>query len=261
MRRRQQGFIVNPFMVAAAGGGGGGGGAFLVDAANFDGSNDYLKRVGFVGAADSKLLTMSWWMRVDTWNNARRLFMSKQSVTMHAFETQTTDNRFFIQLKDTAGSVRMEAYTGTLAVATPYHFLLSIDMSDTAKRHLYVNDASNVTWQNYADHVLDFTYTDWSIGGNPDGGALFDAQLAEFYFAPGQYIDFSVQANRRLFRSATGKPVSLGADGSVPTGVAPKAYLHLDDGETANNFRLNRGTGGDFTLIGTLDTGSWSPSD
>jgi hypothetical protein len=38
-------------------------------------------------------------------------------------------------------------------------------------------------------------------------------------------------------------------------------YLHLDDGETVNNFALNAGTGGDFTVNGTLATAATSPSD
>ena len=85
--------------------------------------------------------------------------------------------------------------------------------------------------------------------------------FAEVSFAFGQSLDFSIVSNRRKFLSAGGKPVFLGADGSLPTGTAPIIYQHLDDGEAVANFATNRGTGGDFTITGTLDTGSTSPSD
>jgi hypothetical protein len=38
-------------------------------------------------------------------------------------------------------------------------------------------------------------------------------------------------------------------------------YHHLDNGEAVANFATNRGTGGNFTITGTLDTASTSPSD
>lgn len=76
--------------------------------------------------------------------------------------------------------------------------------------------------------------------------------LGEAYFAPGQFLDFTVAANRRKFNQFVGGlllPVSLGTDGSLPTGVAPIIYLHLDNGEAASNFNLNRGSGGNFAWM------------
>jgi len=50
------------------------------------------------------------------------------------------------------------------------------------------------------------------------------------------------------FRSAGGKPVSLGSDGSTPTGTAPTVYLKNPFG----TFQNNLGGGGNFTVTGTL---------
>jgi hypothetical protein len=85
--------------------------------------------------------------------------------------------------------------------------------------------------------------------------------MAELYFAPGQYLDFSTESNRRKFITAIGTPMDLGSDGSAPTGTAPLVYQRLAAGETVANFATNRGTSDDFSIIGTLVTGSSSPSD
>ena len=58
-----------------------------------------------------------------------------------------------------------------------------------------------------------------------------------------------VAANIAKFRGSDGKPMRILSDGSGPTGTAPLAYFHLDDGEAVANFALNRGTGGDFTVV------------
>jgi hypothetical protein len=69
------------------------------------------------------------------------------------------------------------------------------------------------------------------------------------------------ELTRRKFISAAGKPVLLGADGSIPTGQAPAIFLHLDKGEHSSGFAINRGVGGTLALGGTLTGASSSPSD
>jgi hypothetical protein len=59
------------------------------------------------------------------------------------------------------------------------------------------------------------------------------------------------------FFSAAGKPVALGADGSTPTGTAPRIFFSGDN----SSFATNKGTGGSFTLTGSLTNASTSPSD
>jgi hypothetical protein len=72
----------------------------------------------------------------------------------------------------------------------------------------------------------------WAIGGDwigydPVGYGLgINCCLAEFWFAPGQFIDFTDPAERAKFRNA-GKPAFLGEDGSLPTGTAPALYQHI----------------------------------
>lgn len=64
------------------------------------------------------------------------------------------------------------------------------------------------------------------------------------------FVDLRASDNRRLFLGVDGSTQYLGADGSRPTGTAPPIFLTLSAGENADDWALNRGTGGAFTLAG-----------
>jgi hypothetical protein len=82
---------------------------------------------------------------------------------------------------------------------------------------------------------------DWSYVGD----------MADLWVAPGTFIDFSNVANRRKFIDADGKPVD-------PTNFPASAILFSGD---ASTFGTNQGTGGSFTLTGTLTDATSSPSN
>ncbi|WP_374374491.1 hypothetical protein [Dongia sp.] len=88
----------------------------------------------------------------------------------------------------------------------------------------------------------------------------YDGDIAELWFDD-SFIDFSILANRRKFMNDEGKPIDLGADGSLPTGNAPLIYLSVRPGDTAADFLVNRGTGNNFTQSGVLTLADTSPSD
>ena len=98
---------------------------------------------------------------------------------------------------------------------------------------------------------------DWGVGGLPDGTLKLDGSIAELWFAPGVYIDLSVEENRRKFITDALRPANLGSDGSTPTGSAPLIYL---SGATSS-WHTNKGTGGGFTENGDLTDSTSSPSD
>lgn len=112
--------------------------------------------------------------------------------------------------------------------------------------------------------IIRLNARDFTIGGNAfDEFMLGD--MAEFWFAPGVSLLNSIgdlpTGNLRKFRTADGKPVGLGADGSTPTGTAPAIYLRVAPTTgVANDFLTNRGTGGDFTYAsGALTLSSTNP--
>ena len=79
--------------------------------------------------------------------------------------------------------------------------------------------------------------------------------MADLMMWPGTYLDFSVEANRRLFISAAGKPV----DPAVAVAALGTPIVRFS-GPTAS-WHTNKGSGGGFTENGALTDASTSPSD
>ncbi len=89
-------------------------------------------------------------------------------------------------------------------------------------------------------------------------GQCIAGDISDWWFAPGQFVDWSNPANMAKVRDPiTGKPVNLGANGELVTGIAPAIFFSGD----ATGFATNKGTGGAFSLTGALTNASTSPSD
>jgi hypothetical protein len=242
----------------------------VCDAATFDGTSDYLKRTAdLAGAADGKTGILSFWFRKNGGDGARReLFVSGNpgSSNDKVIVEFTATNQLGITLKDAAASTTrwksLSVATFTAGAAW-HHFLAAWDVTVAARCKVYIDgtDATNNT-NGPTNATLDYTHTNWGIGAWGDNGAdKFNGDLAELYWAPNQWLDISQASVRNLFRTPAGKPTDLGSDGSGPTGSAPLLYLHLGDGEIANNFALNRAGNGNYTIVGALTTAATSPSD
>jgi len=239
---------------------------FKIDAADFDGFNDNMRLgAGLTGALDSKTGILSFWVRFDA-NQVGNFINGETTLgggTVRFFANWGGSSPIRVVARNTSATNILDI-TSTASYssgATWWHFLCSWDLA-AAAAHLYTNDASDLTVTTLTNDTIDYTVGDWWIGVFPPTFNRINGCLAEFYFAPGQYLDFSVVANRRRFISAIGKPVGLGTTGASPTGTAPLIYHHLNDGEAVANFAINRGTGGGpWTITGTLDAASTSPSD
>lgn len=145
-----------------------------------------------------------------------------------------------------------------------HSFAISIDTDFSAGNKLckmYVDkaDASPTLTDADAAFTVDMT-ADGSYVGNFSLGDFLTGCMAELT-ADEQFIDFDTSSNLDLFFTAANKPEDIGTDGSTAYGAACAMYLHLDDAEAPDNFKLNAGTGGDFTVTGTLTTCGTSPSD
>lgn len=81
----------------------------------------------------------------------------------------------------------------------------------------------------------------------PNSSHNNNIKMSEIWFAPNQFIDFAVSANRAKFYSS-GSPISLGSTGAIPTGSPPILYLK----NAAASAGINSGTGGNFTINGTI---------
>ena len=236
------------------------------DAADFDGTNDYMLRGGdLTGSADGKKGLLSAWIRLDGGDGVAKAILGNGggSSFLGLQILRLSTNKFSIICRNSGLTqiLNLASVSTYVASVAWIHVLASWDLATPGACHLYINDIENLDLATFTDDTIDYTQTQWSVGALPNGGSKIDACFAEMVFYQGTYLDFSIVANRRKFISPSRRPMPLGATGSLPTGTAPIIYQHLDDGEAVANFATNRGTGGDFTITGTLDTASTSPSD
>ena len=245
-------------------------GEVLPEAVSFDGAKgtnnatDYLSRTTpLSNQADSKTFTFSTWAWLDGANGGL-LYLG--------------NNRFFITFEgggdyfkcegrdaNNTRHLRFEAPTGLVPVNTWVNILMSFDMSDTSKRHIYINevDITSATFTGsfptYTNGTLDFTPAassgadmTYRIGAQYNAQSKLGGRLAHFFFDY-TYRDLSVTANRRLFIDADGKP----ADSDTLAALNPIMYLPMKDADTAGS---NSGTGGNFAAVGTLATAERGPN-
>ncbi len=120
-------------------------------------------------------------------------------------------------------------------------YLDDVDVSNTSD--LLGVDAFSMAWDGLPFYCFD------DVNGDP-----FTGDIADFWVGPGVSLltggDIAL-VDRRKFISASGKPVN-------PSGFPSGAVLFSGDHTT---FPVNQGTGGAFTLTGTLTDASTSPSD
>ncbi len=211
---------------------------------------------GMIGATDSKLFTISCWLKKPEEQAANQILSGVTTVAGGTRRVEVTwfEDKFVMNMRNAAGTTILNLHSEVVeADGQWHHFLASIDLADTAKRHVYIDDIAAIgSVVTYTNDTIDFTVADWAIGATPSGGNRLDGSIAELWFAPGVYLDLSVEANRREFLSPNGRPVNLGATGNGPTGSAPLIYLTANDGD----FDLNQGTGGGFGVIGAVEADS-----
>lgn len=225
--------------------------AYEAQGVTFDGTNDYLSGADTSGATDNKLFSCSFWIRMNVATGPDRVWdgNGRGEITYTASET------FAIRGDNAGGTKILDLTTSVIADTNWHHVMASVDMADTGKRHLYVDDVSDITVNTYTDDTLDHSVSDNFIGISSALTNPLDGDLADFWIAPGQYIDLSVLANRRKFIGPNGGAVDLGSDGSTPTGTAPLFFL---SGATAT-WHTNKGTAGGFTETGALTDAATNP--
>jgi hypothetical protein len=236
---------------------------FKARAVRFDGTNDYMVLGGGLPtAADSKMLTGSFWLRKQGADGADEDVINNiVGVTQgYCRLRKNAANRFTLLLRDGGGTTVCSITSSTnVTVANGWqHIAFSVDLADTGKRHIYRNDATDLSVTTYTDATVDFTVDNWFVGANADGIVKLDGEVADLMLWPGAYLDLSVEANRRKFIDAGGKPVDPGPYGTRPGLGVPALFLR----GPANSFHQHKGTGGSwgFTVTGSLTDASTSPS-
>lgn len=237
-------------------------GVYEAYGARWNGTNSKLATgADLTGSADSKLFTFSVWISPleDTAARQQRLLCASSTAggsgQRFRITKLATSNLFNIVAVNAANTTILDvsASTGQITAGVGYkHIACSFDMSDTAKRHIYIDDVSDLaTVTTYTDDTIDFTQGDWCVGAKASNSEWFNGDIAEMWFMQGVYMDLSAEPNRRRFITADRKPVDLGLLGEKPTGARPILYLRKPFG----SFHQNLGSGGDFTVAGTIAEG------
>ncbi len=77
------------------------------------------------------------------------------------------------------------------------------------------------------------------------------AKIADLWFShTTAFVDLSVAATRRQFITSVGAAQDLGTSGEAPLGERPDVFLTRTEGQPADFFANNMGTGGTFTITG-----------
>jgi hypothetical protein len=240
-------------------------GEVVVNAVNFDGTNDYLIRGGaLTGAASGKEMSCSFWLKSGVDGGAQHTYQGADDPGAGGNInpiTRQVNNKLNTTWVTSGGTAVWLATTDeAILVADGWVNVLVSVNSATGARSIYLNDMPATLGSDtfVADALIDWdTVTNWAIGAQASGFASkFNGDMAEFWLDD-NFIDFTVEANRRKFISIGGKPVELGANGQDPLGAAPLVYF---SGPTVD-WHTNKGSGGGFTENGALTDATTSPSD
>ena len=226
--------------------------AVVPEGVSFDGVTDYMSRsTDLVGNTDSKTFTFSCCVYVETTGNATNYIFVSYDGTYGGIKTYINSRSdFIVQAYNSAGinilTINSNLNTG-LYDNTFINITLSVDLSSPQNRYAYINDVllPDTIFTTYTNDTIDVTKVYQNIGNSQANTAYnFKGRLSNL-FIDYTYRDLSIEANRRLFITADGKPAS-----GLET-LNPILYLPMKDKATAH---INLGTGGDFIQQGLLET-------
>lgn len=216
---------------------------YIPFATEFDGSSDfYLRGADLTGNVDGKTGIFSGWVRFDGGDGSEVTILSNTGIGV--LIRRESSNVLHVRLENSASAVvlSLRSLTNYTASTTWLHMLASWDLA-AAVSHLYVNDIDDANEAGNTNLNVDYTVSDYAVGARTDGSVKWNGALSEIYFVPNQFLDFSIESNRRLFITADLKPVDLGPGCYKPTGTVAIVCLQTQ----FNGFGQNSGSGGGFT--------------
>lgn len=239
-----------------------------VGADMYTGGIDYMRITTGLGLANGSQGTISFWYRRSSNSQRPKILVcdgaGDNGLIIEIDNSTNGPDNLQARLTDGSSSLFIVS-TNTNIIPeddTWRHCLLAWDTNFSAGNkigQIYVDDVDRYNGVNDASAAFNVEYNvnDWGVSNNivRTSSAYIDGGISELWFDD-TYIDISVKANRRKFISSSKRPVKLGSDGSRPTGSQPAIYLRGN----GTGFNVNSGSGGDFTVTGTLTTPSDTPS-
>lgn len=193
-------------MLMLSGRGTGAHGSAPAQAVDFDGTNDYLSRNSdLVGNADGNTFTFSAWFYVDDLSEDFTLYTTYQSGFFFRAVWRSSGS-FEFRGKSAGGVENLLAnFAFSPARDTMYHIVASMNLANTGQRYIYLLDTmQSVSYSPYSATGINFTTPNHYIC--EDGaGTRGKGRLAHVFLAY-EYIDLSIESNRRIFITADRKP-------------------------------------------------------
>lgn len=208
-----------------------------------------VRSIGFAGISDTNVGTFSMWYKFLGGDGSHRIpFLLSSGGSKFQLWCSNT-NRWTLFTVNAAGTQSIYDQLSTAAAGTAdgnWHHVLWSWNTSTGAIPIYVDDVGPLATSVFAASPgvgVDYTGSMQFWAQNAGGGNKFNACYAQMYVNTDEFVDITVEANRRKFVSAAVKPVNLGADGSVPTGNQPSMFFN----SPAASWLVNSGYGGDLT--------------
>jgi len=253
-----------------AGSGDGGGGGYTAQAVHWDGAS-YLENAALNSGAHDKLSFAVWFLCPAGASICGFWITDPDAPNFSYGEADPDPTPGFGGIQFTLVDVDQDTYLAEVKSShgdplvkpdydTWYVYMGSADCSDSlGKLTGYLNDVDALNPDRSSNGggpgaVIAGDGVAMRIG-LPDPTPRDPVDMANFLMWYGQAIDWSVEANRRFIIDAGGKPVNPAlavAEFGTPT------VMFVGD---ATAFQTNQGTGGTFTLSGSLTNATTSPSD
>jgi hypothetical protein len=223
-----------------------------------NGTTGFFSRSALSGVTDGTTFTFCCWFFYDA-NAGKYLFnQNVNTTTLRGVNISVEDSkRVVIQARNSSGTVLVNSdntaasMVGTSGTPALNSLMISIDVTDSAKRFVYVNGvAATLSFSTYTNGSINFSSSSNLILRDVFSSAYNSQPISELYFST-QYIDLSQEANRLKFRDAFGNPTNLPL--AITSGSVPSPAIYMRFPPTA--FGTNSGTGGDFTVNGTITDG------
>ena len=173
---------------------------------------------------------------VGTIRNLYEINQSSGTVTKF-FTRLNSSNQFQVfGVHPSTGVVVLDLLATTTPVSstsTWYTILCELDMDDLAKCAIYINDADQAitptTFTTGQAFYVEVSNTRTFYGARPTGSTTtdryFSGDRCETYLNFDAWLGIDTVAKRRIFNTAAGLPMNLGADGSLATGAQPHVYM------------------------------------
>lgn len=230
---------------------------YSTTSARFDGTNDFMSRGGaLTSVSDHAYAIISFWVDFKGGDASYQVLFEPNAQSSPSIQRDNSNKlHIYTTTPGTSGLTSLASTSDFSSTSGRKHVLAALNAT-TGQSLLYVNDVLEHNQTHSGATTHDFTdTTDFFFGCRVGGNLKLNAEVSDFYFNIGEFLDLSVEANRRKFIDASGNPVDLGTTGQLPTGNTPDIFLKGG----ASSFSTNLGTGGSFTVTGALTDGAVVP--